>query len=129
MSRPRLPTFVLGTVLVLVTAVIGFWGKRIDVPNGFTTARLSQTKAKMYDATCTFTADFHLDSPFHMGTFAYHSEAIRVEIVETMRTKSRYMVESPTARKGLQLQMANVANRVSGRRIATGVTFAQFVLQ
>ena len=128
MRRLSVPRFVVATVLSLLLAIAGFWGYQTAQTQGLDVARLSQTKAKMHDTTCVFVADFHLASALGQGLFAVHKEGIRAELIRVLRTKSKYMVESPSARKGLQLQMANVANRLAGRRIADKVTFDRFTL-
>ena len=127
-SRQAVPPSVLAAVLVLVVSVVAFWSYRTGMFGRLDTARLSKTKAKMHDATCTFVADFKLQSVTDQGAFAVHSEKIRREIVVAMRTKSKYMVETPQGQKGLRLQFANLANRIAGKRIATAVTFEQFTL-
>lgn len=125
----QIPKFIIGTVIALFAAVGGFWGFRSGMMDGMETVRLSKTKAKMHDATCIFVADFQLESAVDQGAFAFYSETIRAEIIEAMRTKSKYMIVSPQAQKGLRLQFANVANRVAGKRIATNVTFDQFSIE
>ena len=125
----RASRFVLGTVVVLAISIAGFWGYRAGMTDGAATVRLSRTSAKMHDGTCVFVADFHLDSPLDRWSFGYHQEGIRAEIIEAMRTKSKYMVVTPSGQKGLQIQIANMANRIAGTRIAKNVTFDQFTLE
>lgn len=127
MSMTRLPGLVPATVAALVVSIGLFWGYRsgaVDIQ----TVRLVKTRARMHDGLCVFSAAFHLQSAVDQASFALHQGEIRREILESMRVKSRYMVESASARKGLGVQFANLVNRVAGKRIANGVTFDQFEL-
>lgn len=123
----RLPGLVPATVVALILGIGGFWGYEAGVID-VRTARLVKTRARMHDGMCVFTAAFHLKSPTDQATFALHQNEIRGEIVDAMRVKSRYMVQSPSAQKGLAVQFSNVVNRVTGRRIAANVTFDEFEL-
>jgi hypothetical protein len=112
-------------VVLLVVIAVGFWG--YGGPTGPRTATLRHTRAKLADGnSCVFTADFELHSLWNQWAFARNRLDIRAALVSLVHTKSRYMVENPTARESLSWQMVQVVNQVTDRPIADRVDLPEF---
>lgn len=116
---------VTALVIGLVVIAVAFWGN--GGPTGPRTATLRHTRAKLADGrSCTFTADFELNSLWSQWAFARNRMDIREALVGLVHTKSPYMVDSPTARASLSSQMVQVVNHVAERPIADHVDLPQF---
>lgn len=116
---------VTALVIALVVMAVAFWG--YGGPTGPRTATLRHTRAKLADGnSCVFTADFELHSLWNQWAFARNRLDIRSALVDLVHTKSRYMVDSPTARESLSWQMVQVVNQVVERPIADRVDLPQF---
>jgi len=116
---------VTALVIALVVVAVAFWG--YGGPTGPRTATLRRTRAKLADGnSCTFTADFELHSLWNQWAFARNRLDIRAALVDLVHTKSRYMIDTPTARESLTWQMVQVVNQVVDRHIADRVDLPQF---
>lgn len=116
---------VTALVIGLVVIAVAFWGN--GGPTGPHTATLRHTRAKLADGnSCVFTADFELHSVWNQWAFARNRLDIRAALVDLVHTKSRYMVDSPTARASLSSQMVQVVNNVVERPIADRADLPQF---
>jgi hypothetical protein len=117
--------YVTAAIGVLLALMIAGWGW--ETTGGLLrSVSIEHTQAKMNDGTCVFTADFVLRDLRSRFAFARHQQEIRDALVGLMRTKSRYMVETPAARQGLAVQMRNLANYTVDRRIADAVSLPEF---
>ena len=126
MAQDRIQApIVTALVIGLVVIAVAFWGN--GGPTGPRTATLRHTRAKLSDGrSCVFTADFELNSLWSQWAFARNRMDIREALVDLVHTKSRYMVDSPTARESLSWQMVQVVNDVMDRPIADHVDLPQF---
>lgn len=126
-----MPGPIAWSAIALVLAVaLAYWGQR--PPGGGAAgehvARVSRTRAPLFDGGCVFAADVQLNGRWSDLAFARNYLDIKKALVDLMRTKSRYMVSSPVARESLRMQMVAEVNRVAGRPIARELQFSQFVV-
>ena len=131
MMLRRIPApVVTASLLVLLTMMVLFWGRRgSGVPGAsLRTATLSNVRADLADAGCIFTADVRLRSPLQQWTFARIRVEVRKEFVTLLRNKRRYMVANAVERQALGAQMAQAVNRVARHEIADEVDFPRFEL-
>lgn len=96
-------------------------------PRGARVAEIGRTRAVLNDGLCTFAATVTLRPDAHR-TFARREREVRQALVAVLRTKSRYMVNSPTAREALRRQMLREVNRVLAEPVAEELRFTEFVL-
>ena len=118
---------IAGLAAALLVFGVVFWSYRTGgIGTGPPVAKMARTKAKLSDGVCIFAADVALRSRWASFTFSRNYLAIKSAMVTLMRSKSAYMVSSESSRAALRLQMVQEVNRISGRRIADGVTFSEF---
>jgi|GEM_PF-7010468 len=111
---------------LLVVALIA-WHRGPEGPHS-TVAKVPRTRAKLFDGHCVFAADIELGSTWGRFAFARRYLDVRDALIEVLRTKSRYMVSSRTAREALRTQMVAAVNRVLGNGRATRFEFTEFQL-
>jgi flagellar basal body-associated protein FliL len=126
--NPRKFDPILVAILVgLVGFALVFWGYTAEHAAGFV-GRVERTRARLNDGVCIFAADIKLTGGFGKFEFDRHRLDIRDALIEILRRKSSYMVDSPIARAALRSQMVQEVNRIVHRRVALGLTFSQFDL-
>lgn len=117
-------------IALVVAVALAWWGQRPPAGGapGENVARVSRTRAPLFDGGCVFAADVQLSGRWSDLAFNRNYLDIKKALVALMRTKSRYMVSSPMAREALRMQMVAEVNRVAGRPIARELQFSQFVV-
>lgn len=116
-------------IALLIAVTLAYWGQRTPAgAPGENVARVSRTRAPLFDGGCVFSADVQLSGRLSSLAFDRNYLDIKKALVALMRTKSRYMVSSPMARESLRMQMVAEVNRVAGRPIARELQFSQFVV-
>lgn len=128
-GMPRLPAPIATAVLsVLVAIAIGFWGARGGGADGGAIAQISRTRAELSDGECEFAADVRLASRWGSFAFSMRQQTIRRSLIDLLRSKSAYMVDSAPAREALRFQMLSVVNDAIGSGRATDLRFTVFEL-
>ena len=131
MRMPRvrdLPApYVTALLLCLLVLAVVTWS-RGGGGQGTNVAKVSRTRAKLYDGQCVFAADVELRSGWGQLAFARHYLDVRDAMVDVLRTKSRYMVSSGAARESLRWQLVAAVNGVIGDGRATRLQFTEFRL-
>lgn len=115
----------VSAALLLVALVAwsrGFGG------DGGTMATVPRTRARLFDGQCVFAADIELASVWGRLAFASRYPQVRNALIEVLRTKSRYMVNTQPAREALRGQMTAAVNRVIGDGRARRFEFTEFRL-
>jgi len=134
MRRPellrRLPAPILTTsVLLLATVAILFWGRTTEVANPPSVVRIPRTHATLSDGgDCEFAAEVQLADRWSGFAFSMHEGDVRAVLIALLRSKSRYMVSTSTAREALRYQMVAAVNGVIGAGRATEIRFTEFEL-
>ena len=124
LSRVRSAPGVTAAVLVLIALAFAFW--RSDARPTTHVARLDNVQAKLNDGECEFTADVELTGRWGRFAFGMRESTVRSTLVALLRTKSRYMVRTRTARESLRHEMLAAVNGVLGPGRATAVRLAKF---
>jgi hypothetical protein len=126
----RLPAPILTTsLLLLATVAILFWGRTTQVASAPNMAQIPRTHATLSDGgDCEFAADIQLADRWSGFAFSMHEGAVRDALIELLRSKSRYMVSTSTAREALRYQMVSAVNGVIGSGRATEIRFTEFDL-
>ncbi len=129
LSKVRSAPGVTAALLVLIAIIVGFW--RYDARGSASShvARLAKVQAPLYDGACEFSADIVLSDRWGRLVFGLRENSVRTALVGLMRTKSRYMVGTSTAREALRFEMLSSVNRVIGSGRATAVRLVQFELR
>lgn len=110
---------------LLVVAVV-FW--RQESRPAPQVARLSKLQAKLNDGECEFSADIELESRWARFSFGMRESSVRSALIDVLRSKSRYMVSSSTAREALRHEMLGAVNGVIGDGRATDLRLPTFDL-
>lgn len=123
----RVPApIVTAILLVLLAIAVAFWdrgGGRTDEAN---IAQISPTRAQLADGDCEFAADVHLTSRWSRFAFSMRQQSIRTALIELLRTKSVYMVDSGPSREAVRSQMLALVNALLGAGCATDLRFTMF---
>lgn len=114
-------TAAVATLLVLA---IVFW--RADKAPTPHVARLANVQARLNDGDCEFTADIELSGRWGRFAFGMRESTVRSTLVALLRSKSRYMVRTPTGRESLRHEMLTEVNRIVGPGSVTAVRLAKF---
>lgn len=116
--------------LVMVFALTGgvLWGRSGRDANLTHVARIGRTRALLNDGACTFAAAVMLRPDADVWTVERRQFELREAFVALLRTKSRYMVSTATAREALRRQMLREVNRVMAAPVADDLRFTEFVL-
>ena len=128
MAQRRIPPLIAASVVALVVTIVGFWGYASHDDSALRIAHIMHARAPMNDGTCTFSAAVTLRPDADQWAFERHQGEMRQALVAVLRTKSRYMVSTPTAREALRSQMLREVNRVMDRPVADELRFTEFVL-
>lgn len=128
MAQRRIPPLIAASVVALVVTIVGFWGYATHADSALRIAHIMHARAPMNDGTCTFSAAVTLRPDADQWAFERHQGEMRQALVAVLRTKSRYMVSTPTAREALRSQMLREVNRVMDRPVADELRFTEFVL-
>jgi hypothetical protein len=134
MRRPqllrRLPSPILTTsLLLLATVAILFWGRTTQVASTPNVAQIPRTHATLANGEeCEFAAEVQLAGRWSGFAFSLREGAVRAALIELLRSKSRYMVSTSTAREALRYQMVSAVNGVIGSGRATAIRFTAFEL-
>lgn len=129
LSKVRSAPGVIAILVVLIGVTIAFWRHE---PSGRVSSHVAQIKkvqAQLYDGECEFSADVVLTGRWGRVVFGLRENSVRSALAELLRTKSRYMVSTSTAREALRFEMLSSVNRVIGSGRATAVRLAQFELR
>jgi flagellar basal body-associated protein FliL len=119
---------VTALLLTLVVVAVTTWYHGLgDEDAGPPMARVTRTRAKLFDGQVIFTADIELSGRWGSFAFARHYLDVRDAMVDVLHTKSRYMVNSTLAREALRRQMLDAVNRVIGDGLATRLHFREFL--
>ena len=123
-SAPVVTSLAIG----LVVLAVAFWGR--DAGSGPTgrSARISDVQAVLYDGEVEFSADVDLSTRWGRVAFGMKELSIRSALVDLLRSKSRYMVSSSTARESLRQEMLGAVNGVIGHGRATDLRLPLFDL-
>ncbi len=125
----RLPAPLLtGVAVALLGLAVVFWGTAHHGGDERPIARVARVRAKLKDGVCQFTADVALRDRRARRAFSRRSTEIRAAFVGLLERKSRYMVQTATARESLRAQMRDTVNQVAAERIASEVTLPEFVV-
>jgi len=125
----RIPApIVTASVVLLLGFAIGFWGRGATTAGEARLAQIPHTRAKLSDGDCEFAAQVQLADRWSGLVFSLHQGAVRTAVVDLLRSKSRYMVSTNTAREALRDQMISAVNGVIGSGRATDVSFTEFDL-
>jgi hypothetical protein len=117
-----------GAVAALLLTVAGAWGFATYGAEAPRIVQVPRTRALLNDGACTFAAAVELRSGHDQWAFQRRQQVIRGALVALLRTKSRYMVSTPTAREALRVQMLREVNRVMGEPAADAVLITEFAL-
>jgi hypothetical protein len=125
----RLPSPILtASLLSLAMVVVLFWGRANWMADAPSVAQIARTHARLTDGDCEFAADVQLADRWSGFAFSMHEGAVRTALIELLRSKSRYMVSTATAREALRYQMMSAVNGVIGSGRATEIRFTEFDL-
>lgn len=131
MRRPRLgdlpAPYVTALLAALVLVALIAWARGIGGDNA-SVAKVPRTRARLFDGQCIFAADIELASVWGRVAFASRYPQVRNALIDVLRTKSRYMVNTTTAREALRGQMRAAVNRVIGDGCAKRFEFTEFRL-
>ena len=128
MAQRKIPPLIAASVMTLVLTIVGFWGYATHGGGASHIAYLMRMQATLNDARCTFSAAVTLRPEVDQWAFERRQDDVREALVGVLRTKSRYMVSTPTAREALRAQMLREVNRVMERSVADELRFTEFVL-
>lgn len=128
MAPRKVPPLIATSVVALVLTIVGFWGHATHDARASRIAHIMHTRAPMSDGACTFSAAVTLRPDADQWAFERHQGELRQALVAVLRTKSRYMVSTSTAREALRTQMLREVNRVMDRPVADELRFTEFVL-
>jgi hypothetical protein len=128
MEPRRLPALAAGSLAILLLTTAGFWGYATHDPGTPRIAHIGRTRAVLNDGTCTFAARVRLRPEANAWAFERRQADVRAALVAVLRTKSRYMVSTRTAREALRAQMLREVNRVMAEPVAAELDFTEFVL-
>lgn len=117
----------ISAVLVLVVLTVAFWRQETGRPVT-QVARLANMQAKLNDGECEFSADIQLTGRWARFSFGMRESSVRSALIEVLRSKSRYMVSSGTARESLRHEMLGAVNDVLGKGRATDLRLPRFDL-
>jgi flagellar basal body-associated protein FliL len=123
-SRVRSAPGVTAALLLLLVIAVVFW--RSEPRPTTHVARLKNLQAKLNDGDCEFTADIELSGTLGRVAFGMRETTVRSTLVALMRSKSRYMVRTSTARESLRYEMLAAVNGVIGSGRATAVRLPRF---
>lgn len=126
LSRFRSAPGVVSAVLLLLAVTVAFW--RQEARHATEIARLTKIQAKLNDGECEFSADIELEGRWARFAFGMRENTVRSALVAVLRSKSRYMVSSTTAREALRLEMLGAVNGILGPGRATDLRFPLFEL-
>ncbi len=101
LSRFRSAPGVVSAVLFLVVLTVAFWRQESSRPVT-QVARLAKMQAKLNDGECEFSADVQLAGRWARFSFGMRESSVRAALIDVLRSKSRYMVSSSTARESLR---------------------------
>jgi flagellar basal body-associated protein FliL len=124
----RRTSLVASTVLAAVVAVVGASGCATQAAGAGHVAYIPRTRVELNDATCTFATAVTLRAGADPAAFEVRQAEVRDALVAILRTKSRYMVSSATAREAVRRQMLREVNRVLDGPVADELQFTEFVL-
>lgn len=124
LTRVRAEPGVTAAVVVLLAVAVGFW--RADSRPTRHVAQLANVQAKLNDGECEFTADIDISGRWGRYAFGMRETTVRSSLVALLRTKSRYMVRTTTARESLRVEMLATVNRIIGTGRATAVRLPKF---
>lgn len=127
LSRVRSAPAVSSAVVVLVVLTIAFWRQESSRP-ATQVARLPRMQAKLNDGECEFSAEVELAGRWARFSFGMRESSVRSALIDVLRTKSRYMVSSSTAREALRHEMLGAVNGVIGQGCATNLRLPLFDL-
>lgn len=128
LSHLRSAPVVSACAAALLALAVVFWGQRVGDGSSGSSARIANVDAVLYDGEVEFSADVDLPSRWGRATFAMRELSIRSALVALLRTKSRYMVATTTARESLRREMLQTVNRIIGSGRATAVRLPRFAL-
>jgi flagellar basal body-associated protein FliL len=111
---------------VLVLTIVGFWGYAARDAGASRVAQLGRVRAALNDAECTFNAAVTLRPAASAWAFERRQGELREALAAVVRTKSRYMVSTATAREALRRQMLREVNRVMAEPVADELRFTEF---
>src|SRR5262249_18039657 len=117
---------VLATLALLAAIALGFVLRSSTGAPLVRTARLAKTRARLADGVCVFSTDVQLHSLWGQWAFARNQVEIRAGVMSLMKTKSRYMVDTPTARQALAWQVVRLVNNLTSTHTAERVAFPDF---
>ena len=124
----RRPSLIGATALAVVLTIVGAAGCATQAAGAGHVAYIPRTRVELNDATCTFTTAVTLRAGADPAAFEVRQAEVRNALVAILRTKSRYMVSSATAREAVRRQMLREVNRVLDGPVADELQFTEFVL-
>lgn len=127
-SQSKSAPVVSALAAALLVLTVAFWGHRTGDGSSGSSARIANVDAVLYDGEVEFSADVDLPSRWGRATFAMKELSIRAALVDLLRTKSRYMVATTTARESLRREMLQKVNGIIGSGRATAVRLPRFEL-
>jgi flagellar basal body-associated protein FliL len=126
LSRFRSAPLVSSALVTLLVVAVAFWRHEGRPPTQV--ARLSNLQAKLNDGECEFSADIELAGRWARFSFGMRESSVRSALIDVLRSKSRYMVSSRTAREALRNEMLGAVNGVIGDGRATDLRLPLFDL-
>ena len=117
----------VSAVLFLVVLTVAFWRQESSRPVT-QVARLARMQAKLNDGECERSADVQLAGRWARFSFGMRESSVRSALIDVLRSKSRYMVSSSTARESLRHEMLGAVNGVIGQGRATDLRLPLFDL-
>jgi len=129
LSKVKSAPGVIAILVVLIGVTIAFWRHEPHGRMSSHVAQLKKVQAQLNDGECEFSADVVLTGRWGRVVFGLRENSVRSALADLMRTKSRYMVSTSTAREALRFEMLSSVNRVIGAGRATAVRLAHFELR
>jgi hypothetical protein len=129
LSKVKSAPGVTAVLVVLLAVTVVFWRQDSRGRVSSHVAHIEKVQAQLYDGECEFSADVVLTGRWGRVVFGLRENSVRSALADLMRTKSRYMVSSSTAREALRFEMLSSVNRVIGSGRATAVRLAHFELR
>jgi len=128
MPTRKISPLLVGSITAFLLTVAGAWTYVTYGAEAPRIAQLPRTRAVLNDGACTFAAAVQLRNGRDQWSFQRRQDVIRGALVALLRTKSRYMVSTPTAREALRVQMLREVNRVMGEPAADSLLITEFAI-
>ena len=127
-SRAFSPLLRAAALLLLAGTLVGAWAYTTSGAEAPRVAQLARTRAVLNDAICTFSVAVRVRGASDARMVERRQSEIRDALAGLLRTKSRYMVSTATAREALRAQMLREVNRVIGEPAADTLLITEFLL-